>query len=206
MRRKLIWNDGYTNGGLYLVSDPFLSSLVMMRTVWPRLLGAASSTIFKKMLNNHHRDPNKGNTNSILSVVPSGHFLTGLLIIYQDQDNITWHGITPVTITQTTPGPRVFVPDNCHKGWHRSHTVVRQSQHCGDHDIVSPWDIRQRQSHPIFGPQFNCQQHLLIFEIWFLHALRPLLPLSRSKTFIFFFMIERKLVKGSIDWQKKSWC
>lgn len=48
MRRKLIWNDGYTNGGLYLVSDPFLSSLVMMRTVWPRLLGAALATIFRK--------------------------------------------------------------------------------------------------------------------------------------------------------------
>ena len=103
--------------------------------------------------------------------------------------------------------PWVFVLDNCHKGWQRSQW--HKSQYCGDHDIVSPWDMRQKTEslHPIFGPpQFNCQQHLLIFEIWFLHALRSLLPLSRSKTFIFCFMIERKLVKGSIDWQEKSWC
>ena len=165
------------------------------------------------MLNNHHRDPNKGNTDSILSVVPTGHTLTGLLIIYQVLDNITWHDITPVTITQTTLGApgslsriivtRADTDHNDTRWWCRvniAESILRRPWHC---------DTRRHETeplHPIFGPQFNCQQHLLIFEIWFLHALRSLLPLSRSKTFIFFFMIERKLVKGSIDWQKKSWC
>ena len=120
MRRKLIWNDGYTNGGLYLVSDPFLSSLVMMRTVWPRLLGAALATTFRKcwiiIIETQTKE----------TQIPSWVW-SRLDILWL----VCWSFIRSWTtlLDMTLPrwplprphqGPRVFVPDNYHKGWHRS--------------------------------------------------------------------------------------